>query len=109
MDYRNRITIKPGKHSGKPCIHGMRMTAYDVLDYLVFGMTPAEILADFPYLTADDIQACLLIRHELNLTAVRAEYDIRPQAKRRWQETGLWYVNVRSVAFGQRPAEHWRH
>lgn len=59
MDYRDRITIEPGKHGGKPCIRGMRMTVYDVLDYLASGMTPAEILADFPYLTVEDIQACL--------------------------------------------------
>ena len=44
---------------GKPCIRGMRITVYDVLDYLASGMTPEEILEDFPYLTADDIQACL--------------------------------------------------
>ena len=37
----------------------MRITVYDVLDYLASGMTPEEILEDFPYLTADDIQACL--------------------------------------------------
>ena len=59
MGYRDRITIEPGKRGGKPCIRGMRMTVYDVLDYLASGMTPAEILADFPYLTAEDIQACL--------------------------------------------------
>ena len=59
MNYRDRITIKPGKHGGKPCIHGMRMTAYDVPDYLTSGMTPAEILADFPYLATEEIQACL--------------------------------------------------
>ena len=59
MDYRNRITIKPGKHGGKPCIRSMRMTIYNVPDYLASGMTPAEILADFPYLATEDIQACL--------------------------------------------------
>ncbi len=59
MDYRDRITLEPGKRGGKPCIRGMRMTVYDVLDYLASGMTPGEILADFPYLTAEDIQACL--------------------------------------------------
>lgn len=58
-DYRNIITIEPGKRGGKPCIRGMRITVYDVLDYLASGMTQEEILRDFPYLTADDIQACL--------------------------------------------------
>ncbi len=59
MDYKHRITIEPGKRGGKPCIRGMRITVYDVLDYLASGMTPGEILADFPYLTAEDTQACL--------------------------------------------------
>ncbi|MGH9962209.1 MAG: DUF433 domain-containing protein [Pyrinomonadaceae bacterium] len=59
MDYRKIITIEPGKRAGKPCIRGMRITVYDVLDYLASGMTQQEILKDFPYLTAEDIQACL--------------------------------------------------
>ncbi|MBI3576324.1 MAG: DUF433 domain-containing protein [Gammaproteobacteria bacterium] len=59
MDYRNIITMEPGKRGGKPCIRGMRITVYDVLDYLASGMTQEEILKDFPYLTAEDIQACL--------------------------------------------------
>jgi len=59
MDYREIITIEPGKRGGKPCIRGMRITVYDVLDYLASGMTPQEILDDFPYLTQEDIQACL--------------------------------------------------
>lgn len=59
MNYRDIITIEPGKRSGKPCIRGMRMTVYDVLDYLAAGMTHEEILDDFPYLTEEDILACL--------------------------------------------------
>lgn len=59
MDYRQIITMEPGKRGGKPCIRGMRITVYDILDYLASGMTQEEILRDFPYLTADDIQACL--------------------------------------------------
>ena len=59
MDYRDIITIEPGKRSGKACIRGMRITVYDVLSYLAAGMTQAEILADFPYLTQVDILACL--------------------------------------------------
>lgn len=59
MDYRKIITIEPGKRSGKPCIRGMRMTVYDVLEYLAGGMTQEEILEDFPYLTREDILACL--------------------------------------------------
>jgi uncharacterized protein (DUF433 family) len=59
VDYSGIITIEPGKRGGKPCIRGMRITVYDVLSYLAAGMTQAEILADFPYLTESDIQACL--------------------------------------------------
>lgn len=59
MDYRQIITIEPGKRGGKPCIRGLRITVSDVLDYLASGMTEAEIVADFPELTSDDIRACL--------------------------------------------------
>ena len=57
-DYRQIITIEPDKMGGKPCIRGLRITVYDVLDYLASGMTEAEILADFPDLTSEDIRAC---------------------------------------------------
>jgi len=59
MNYQNRITIEPNKRGGKPCIRGMRITVYDVLSYLASGMTNQEILEDFPYLTQEDILACL--------------------------------------------------
>jgi len=59
MKYQDIITIEPGKRGGKPCIRGMRITVYDVLGYLAAGMTPEEILRDFPYLTKEDILACL--------------------------------------------------
>ncbi len=59
MNYRDIITIESGKRGGKPCIRGMRITVYDVLEYLASGMSPRQILADFPDLTAEDIQACL--------------------------------------------------
>ena len=59
MDYGQIITIEPGKRSGKPCIRGMRITVYDILEYLAGGMSEDEILADFSELTRDDIRACL--------------------------------------------------
>jgi len=59
MDYRQRITIEPGKRGGKPCIRELRITVYDVLEYLASGMSEAEILHDFPDLTQEDIRACL--------------------------------------------------
>ena len=58
-NYQNRITIEPGKRSGKPCIRGMRITVYDILEYLASGMSEQEILNDFPELEIDDIRACL--------------------------------------------------
>lgn len=59
MNYQDIITIEPGKRGGKPCIRGLRITVYDVLDYLASGMTPEQIVEDFDYLTLDDIRACL--------------------------------------------------
>ena len=58
-NYRDIITIEPGKRGGKPCIRGMRITVYDVLEYLASGMTNGQILEDFPYLTEEDIRSCL--------------------------------------------------
>jgi len=59
MDYTKIITIEPDKRGGKPCIRGLRMTVTDVLEYLAGGMTPEEIVAEFPDLTLEDIRACL--------------------------------------------------
>ena len=57
--YAEIITIEPGKRDGKPCIRGLRITVYDVLEYLASGMSENEILADFPDLRREDIRACL--------------------------------------------------
>lgn len=62
--WRSRITIETGKRGGRPCIRGMRITVYDVLSYLASGMTVAEVLDDFPYLTMEDIQACFAFAAE---------------------------------------------
>ena len=59
MDYQRLITLEPGKRGGKPCIRGLRITVYDVLEYLASGMSVEDILADFPDLTREDILACL--------------------------------------------------
>ncbi len=58
------ITIDPAKRGGKPCIRGLRMTVYDVLEYLASGMSEDEILADFPDLEREDIRACLVFAAE---------------------------------------------
>lgn len=74
VDYRSIITIDPQVLSGRPCVRGMRISVYDVLGYLASGMTTDEILADFPYLTREDIQACLAFAadRERSFIAVQA-------------------------------------
>jgi uncharacterized protein (DUF433 family) len=62
--WRTRITLEPGKRGGRPCIRGMRITVFDILSYLAAGMTVAEVLDDFPYLTQDDILACFAFAAE---------------------------------------------
>ena len=57
--YSEIITVEPGKRGGKPCIRGLRITVYDVLEYLASGMSENEILADFSDLRREDIRACL--------------------------------------------------
>ena len=71
MDYKQLITVEPGKRSGQPCIRGMRITVRDVLEYLAGGMSVEEVLADFPELTAEDVRACL---------AYAADHTPRPAA-----------------------------
>ena len=73
MNYRDIITIEAGKRGGKPCVRGLRITVYEVLDYLASGMSRAEIVRNFPDLTAADIQACLAYaadRERLQFTLV---------------------------------------
>ena len=59
MNYLDYITVEADKRSGQPCIRGLRMTVRDVLEYLAGGMSPEEIVDDFPDLTLLDIRACL--------------------------------------------------
>jgi uncharacterized protein (DUF433 family) len=59
VSYEARITVDPGRRGGKPCIRGLRITVYDVLEYLASGMTEDDIVCDFPDLDRDDVRACL--------------------------------------------------
>ena len=59
MNYKDYITIDPNKRGGKPCVRDLRITVYEVLEYLASNMTEAEILEDFPDLTHEDLKACL--------------------------------------------------
>ena len=77
MNYKDIITIEPNKRGGKPCIRGMRMTVYDVLEYLASGMSEKEILEDFPYLTHEDIAACLAFAADRERRlAVLPQYEV---------------------------------
>jgi uncharacterized protein (DUF433 family) len=59
MNYRDYITIEPNKRGGKLCVRGLRITVYEVLEYLASEMTEEEILDDFPDLTREDLKACI--------------------------------------------------
>jgi uncharacterized protein (DUF433 family) len=59
IDYKNYISIDPNVRFGKPCLTGTRISVYDVLNWLASGQTNDEIMADFPELNNEQIQACL--------------------------------------------------
>jgi uncharacterized protein (DUF433 family) len=59
-----RITFDPEQCGGRPCIRGMRIRVKDILDLLAAGVGEAEILADYPYLEAEDIRVCLIYAAE---------------------------------------------
>ena len=59
MNFLSRITINPAQCGGRPCIRGMRMRVKDLLDLLAAGVSPEEILQDYPYPEKEDIQAVL--------------------------------------------------
>ena len=59
MNLLDRIAVDPAIRFGKPCVRGTRISVGDVLGYLAGGMSAAQILADFPQLTSDDVRACL--------------------------------------------------
>jgi uncharacterized protein (DUF433 family) len=60
MDLMGRTTQTPGLCGGRPCIRGMRIRVCDILEMLAENVSVAEILADFPDLEMEDIQACLI-------------------------------------------------
>jgi len=59
MSPLDRIAVDPEIRFGKPCVKGTRITVGDVLAYLAGGTSEAQLLAEFPQLTADDVRACL--------------------------------------------------
>lgn len=64
----SRITITPGTRSGQPCIRDLRITVWDILRWLGTGAFRAQILADYPELTAEDILAALQWAQSMNCT-----------------------------------------
>lgn len=70
----DRITFKPGRCGGRPCVRDSRIRVQDVLELLAAGMSVEEILADYPYLEPDDLRACLAyaareVSHSILFTA----------------------------------------
>ena len=63
QDLLRRITVNPEIFGGKPIIRGMRISVELILSLLAQGETADAILADYPDLTKDDIQACLAYAH----------------------------------------------
>ena len=64
-DLLKRITNDPNMCHGKPVVRGMRYPVEMILDLLGAGMTFDELLADYPNLEREDIQACLLFAGKL--------------------------------------------
>ena len=65
MDWRERISVDPNICHGKACIKGTRIMVSIVLDNLAAGVPTAELLASYPTLSADDVQAALEYAAEL--------------------------------------------
>ncbi len=76
MNYRDIITVEPDKRGGKPCVRGLRITVYEVLEYLASEMTEAEIQDDFPDLTKADLKACIAYAADRDRRFITARYEI---------------------------------
>ncbi len=70
MDYREIITIEPGKRGGRACVRGMRITVGDVLGWLSEGLSHQQIFSDYPEVTEEDIRACLAFAADRDRRAV---------------------------------------
>lgn len=72
-DLLTRITTDPSMFGGRPCVRGMRIRVGDVLNLFAAGATAEEILRDYPYLEAEDLQAVLkYAAHRLNHPTIAA-------------------------------------
>jgi len=73
--FKTRISYDPGRRGGRACVRDLRISVGDVLEWLSSGMSPEQILADYPELSLDDIRACLAYAasreaHEVRIPAV---------------------------------------
>jgi uncharacterized protein (DUF433 family) len=66
----SRISVVPGQRSDQPCIRGLRITVWDVLDMLASGMTEDEILGDYPYLEKADFSAVYAYASQVGRTRI---------------------------------------
>ena len=64
----SRITVLPGQRAGQPCIRGLRVTVWDVLDMLASGMNEDEIIQEYPYLEKADFPAVYAYASEIGRT-----------------------------------------
>jgi uncharacterized protein (DUF433 family) len=78
-DILRRITIDPNVCFGKPCVRGTRIWVSLVLDFLADGMTVEQILADYPHLTREDVQACIAYGAEMARERF-VDLPVRPSA-----------------------------
>ena len=87
-DYSHIITIEPAKRFGRPCIRGMRITVYDILEWLAGGMAYEEILDDFPDLTIEDILASIAF-----VADPKRRFQLVPQGAVAWTEEAFDVVS----------------
>jgi uncharacterized protein (DUF433 family) len=59
-----RIEVDPERCGGKPCIRGTRIWVSMILDFLATGSTAEQVIAEYPQLKVEDIEACLLFATE---------------------------------------------
>lgn len=61
----DRIVVDPGVCHGRPCVRGTRVMVWQVVQFLANGDSVDDILAAYPSLTRDDVQACLAFAAEM--------------------------------------------
>jgi uncharacterized protein (DUF433 family) len=65
MNWQDHITVDPEVCHGKACIKGTRIMVSVILDNLAAGLTADEIVASYPSLSREAIQAAMAYAAEL--------------------------------------------